>query len=260
MRLVSSDDVKKKSKTERRLLWNHEGVSGFNCPFSVDRSVVYTCQYGKPRKQSQSKKKRKTGGNTDHQYLRKRRFLIQNTKKVDCEAKLFVRYITRYSDYAVSPNVGRGARQVQLDSLQEGLRNGNIKTEKSIHLKLPLNGAHTNHTLSVESGFSKSMHAKLKELIFQHVQMGVTSVAYLKKLLKQYVVKELSHSDLKNPSETDRSYFPTNRDIYNCVHAALVAGRYSDLDQENLAKKFQLENPTIFISDQLQVNVVTLKT
>lgn len=231
-----SDDIKKKKKSERRLLWKCDGVSGVNCPFVVDRSVVYCCQYGKPRKQSGTKENKHQN---DHQYLRKKRFLIQNTKKVDCVAKLFVRYISRYDDYAVTADASRIMKQNKMDMLHDCIRKGNAKKTKAIHIKMPLQEAHTNHTVSLESGFSRSMHSKLRDLIIQHVQMGVISVPYLRRLLRSYVQKEINDSNIINPCETDRSYFPTTRDIYNSVHAALVTGRYSQFDQENLLQKIE---------------------
>ncbi|KAJ8321266.1 hypothetical protein KUTeg_001124, partial [Tegillarca granosa] len=216
-RVATWNDIKKKKKSERRLLWKCDGVSGVNCPFVVDRSVVYCCQYGKPRKQSGTK----------------------NTKKVDCVAKLFVRYISRYDDYAVTADASRIMKQNKMDMLHDCIRKGNAKKTKAIHIKMPLQEAHTNHTVSLESGFSRSMHSKLRDLIIQHVQMGVTSVPYLRRLLRSYVQKEINDSNIINPCETDRSYFPTTRDIYNSVHAALVTGRYSQFDQENLLQKIE---------------------
>uniref|UniRef100_A0A8W8J8V0 Uncharacterized protein n=1 Tax=Magallana gigas TaxID=29159 RepID=A0A8W8J8V0_MAGGI len=58
-------------------------------------------------------------------------------------------------------------------------------------------------------------------------------------MLKSFVNKELSAEDCVTPSNNDRSYFPTNRDIRNCIHEALVKGQYSGLDQENLQKKIE---------------------
>lgn len=144
-----------------------------------------------------------------------------------------------YDDYAVTADASRIMKQNKMDMLHDCIRKGNAKKTKAIHIKMPLQEAHTNHTVSLESGFSRSMHSKLRDLIIQHVQMGVTSVPYLRRLLRSYVQKEINDSNIINPCETDRSYFPTTRDIYNSVHAALVTGRYSQFDQENLLQKIE---------------------
>lgn len=107
-----------------------------------------------------------------------------------------------------------------------------------IYINLPLAASHTNHTVSIESAFVNRMHIRLKERIKEHVKMGITSVPYIRKMLKSFLNKELS-ADCVTPSSNDRSYFPTNRDIRNCIHAALVKGQNSGLDQENLQKKIE---------------------
>lgn len=66
--------------------------------------------------------------------------------------------------------------------------------------------------------------------------MGITSVVFIKRVLENFLEKEMCH-DVQMPSKNDRCYNPTNRDIRNAVHQALVAGKYSGLDQENLQTK-----------------------
>ncbi|CAC5366795.1 unnamed protein product [Mytilus coruscus] len=49
-----SDDSKKKNKTERRILWKYGDVdiNQGSMPFCVNRTIMYTCQYGKPRRKN----------------------------------------------------------------------------------------------------------------------------------------------------------------------------------------------------------------
>ncbi|XP_063433711.1 uncharacterized protein LOC134715461 [Mytilus trossulus] len=85
--------TQRKTNLERRILWKYGDVNIHkgSMPFSVKRTIVYTCQYGKPRRKSSNENMNEEN---DHQYIKKKRFLIQTTKKVGCEAKLVVRYIT----------------------------------------------------------------------------------------------------------------------------------------------------------------------
>lgn len=114
----------------------------------------------------------------------------------------------------------------------DDINKNNATFRNKIYINLPVAASHTKHTVSIESAFANRMHIKLKERIRVYVKMGITSVPYLRKMLKSFVDKELSSEDCVSPSSNDRSYFPTNRDIRNCVHAALVKGQYSSLDQE----------------------------
>ncbi|CAM4609535.1 unnamed protein product [Leuciscus chuanchicus] len=54
---------------------------------------------------------------------------------------------------------------------------------------------------------------------------------------QEFVNTELSVSDCVLPKSHDQCYFPTSHTIQNHVHLALVAGRYSGLDQLNLEIK-----------------------
>ncbi|XP_062614804.1 uncharacterized protein LOC134276580 [Saccostrea cucullata] len=242
-----SDDKKKKEKKKRRIVWQHEDVNTGDsiCPFTVDRSVVLTCQFGKGRK-ANAALPTEDSQNSDHVYEKKKRFLIQNSRKVGCDAKLHIRYITSYDNYNLPTSAGRGAKEREMDRLENDIQKKNAPFSNKIHLRLPLAASHTKHTVSIESAFANRMHIKLKERIREHVKMGITSVAYIRKMLKSFVEKEMNSEDCVSPSTNDRSYFPTNRDIRNCVHAALVKGQYSGLDQENLQKKieeWQKEDP-----------------
>lgn len=123
-----------------------------------------------------------------------------------------------------------------MDMLLSDIEGKKVNISSKIHLKLPMGASYTKHTVTMESAFANRMHTRLKERIREHVKMGITSVPYIRKMLKSFVEKEMRSEDCGSPSSNDRSYFPTNRDIRNCVHVALVKGQYSGLDQENLKK------------------------
>lgn len=67
-----SDDKKKKENKKRRIVWQHEDVNtsvNSICPFTVDRNIVYTCQFGKGRK-AQPKENSQS---SDHVYEKKKK-------------------------------------------------------------------------------------------------------------------------------------------------------------------------------------------
>lgn len=63
------------------------------------------------------------------------------------------------------------------------------------------------------------------------MKQGVTNKVTVRQLLKTFVENEMPLETI--PSPTDRAYFPTAKDVSNYVHAALVKGQYSGLDQDN---------------------------
>lgn len=135
-----------------------------------------------------------------------------------------------YDNYNLSTSAVRGAKERQMERLMDYINKKNATFRNRIYINLPLAASHTKHTVSIESAFANRMHIRLKERIKEHLKMGITSVPYIRKMLKSFVNKELSAEDCVTPSSNDRSYFPTNRDIRNCIHAALVKGQYSGLD------------------------------
>ena len=73
---------------------------------------------------------------------------------------------------------------------------------------------------------------------------GITNVQVIKKLLRKYV-KDLFKQHLIKPQLPDRAYYPVEKDITNCIHAAIAFGKYSMVDQvqlEKLVEQWNAEN------------------
>lgn len=128
-------------------------------------------------------------------------------------------------------------KQVVMDTLKAALQKNEAESSEIIHIILPFETAHQHHTISAESGYTRNIHPLVKKKIQEYVSLGITSVPFLKKVLRQFVNTELSVSDCVLPKSHDQCYFPTSHTIQNHVHLALVAGRYSGLDQLNLEIK-----------------------
>ncbi|XP_071821469.1 uncharacterized protein [Apostichopus japonicus] len=229
-----SDDINKqvKDKKKRRLLWKSEGFAG-NVPISINRRKIYMCQYGKAYKCSRTATQKVQHGH--HDYLRKKRFLVQNTKKMNCQAKIFVRYITRYDDYQVEEQASQRQRSAKLAILEAKLTENSVQGTNVIHVKLPQIAAHDTHKVSLESGFSKHIHPEVRNKIDEYVAQGIISVPLIRKTLEHFVYNELCPDS--KPLKHDRCYFPTNRTIRNYIHLALCKGRFSKFDQLNLEEK-----------------------
>lgn len=45
-----SDDIKRKERTARRLVWRYDDIDADNAPFTIDNNVILCCQYGNPHK------------------------------------------------------------------------------------------------------------------------------------------------------------------------------------------------------------------
>ena len=89
-----------------------------------------------------------------------------------------------------------------------------------------------NHKLI---GATRRMNSDIRNKVQEFVSDNITNAKLIKRLLRKYVQHQYS-SDVVKPHVTDRSYYPHERDITNCVHSIMSAGKCSHLDQLNLEK------------------------
>ena len=99
---------------------------------------------------------------------------------------------------------------------------------QAFFVSLPLLSVHTHPLI----GIARRMNNEIRQQIQQYVNEGITNVKVIKKCLRKYVLDHCS--DKVNPLPDDRSYYPTNKDIINCVHANLSETKYSNFDQVQL--------------------------
>lgn len=99
----------------------------------------------------------------------------------------------------------------------------NPPTSTFIHVRIPLVEAHQNHTIDSGCCYSRHLHPKVRDKIQEMVGLGITSVAFVKRALNQYVLTDMCAHDLLKPHNEDQAYFPSNTTIQNHIHMALKA-------------------------------------
>lgn len=95
------------------------------------------------------------------------------------------------------------------------------------------------------SGFREVVDQRIINKIKSLVDEGVSSVTEMKRHLDYFVKNQIFRNGLV-PSKTRRSFYPTRKDIANCMQRAKAAKQYSLIDQENverLVQEWQLNNP-----------------
>ena len=96
---------------------------------------------------------------------------------------------------------------------------------------LPVESVH-NHKLI---GTTRQMNPEIRNKSHEYVTDNITNARLIKRLLRKHVQRHYS-SNLLKPDPTDRSYYPLEQNITNCVHHFILAGKYPHLDQLNLEK------------------------
>ena len=138
-------------------------------------------------------------------------------------------YIYRFPSHTVGIDAKRSERERVLSDLKKKLKNEEVQGVCVYFVTLPMESVH-NHKLI---GATRRMNPRIREKILEFVSNGITSVKVIKKLLRKYALEEFVGDPVK-PHPGDRAYYPLQKDISNCVHAAISSGKYSQLDQVQL--------------------------
>ncbi|KAM7394513.1 hypothetical protein PAMP_021310 [Pampus punctatissimus] len=223
-------------------------------PFVFGGKKILECQFG-PMKVHKKKCEKKEENDAlpsnndsvlDHDYAprsghtttnNKQRFHIQDTRKKGCEAKITIKQICRFPQYMISckKNLEREQKKTK-ERLLKDLREGKeVDFESRYYLELPLNKAHTKHTLGGISGMTQTVHPTITQWINQLVKEGMTDSQEIQATLRHYVKTRMT--DTAAPSEMDRAYYPTLKDIKNHIYLAKVRLRITKLDQQDLCQK-----------------------
>lgn len=178
-----------------------------------------------------------------HQYSKGQRFHVQPSRKVGCGAQIVVRHVSVFTDrqyWAQDIPVRSQKRQNILQDILNRIQNESPQYtgEEKIYICLPLCAAHSKHTVNPKIGLGNRINDGVKCKIYETVNMGITNINVVKKILKTYVETEFENQDVK-PSIFDRAYYPLSKDIKNHIHTAIASGKLGSLDQENLKKKIE---------------------
>ena len=230
----------KKTSVPSRIFWRKkEGskdVSFDNTPFIVSEEKKMDCQYGKHYFKERQPKQ-----------CQKKRLCLQGSRKIGCHAHIEIKGYTLYPEYALQSDseahtegATRKLKEENLNRLRDNLSQGKaVATKKVYFVALPTVEAHSGHKVGEQGGFAQRIHPELIHQINEMVLQGITDSSEVKRALKFYVENHLSKQHGINPLETDRSFYPTLRDIQNHIYKSKKQLELSALDQENLRLKIQ---------------------
>ncbi|XP_076139180.1 uncharacterized protein LOC143122207 [Alosa pseudoharengus] len=96
----------------KKITWELKYVPFNGTPFEVVGRKIYSCHQGidKHKKEKQARQQKLLDDQADHNYRETRR-LVQDTKKLDCPAKVNVFHIIRFLDYKVFTEVQQNLRE-----------------------------------------------------------------------------------------------------------------------------------------------------
>ncbi|XP_052097298.1 uncharacterized protein LOC127732258 [Mytilus californianus] len=217
---------------KKKIWWdNHIPFDGI--PYCILGSEVLDCHHGPDRHVNDKKKlvAKKDEMEEEHPYTNnsKKRFLVQSTKKMDCQSQIILKAIVKFPDFKVDGPDSIYRRKKCAANLRAA-NFSHVKKDLKIVLFLPDANSHQNHLIGEFSGYSQPLDSLVKEHIRELVFDGVRKVSEMKRHLNIFVKRELS---LDIPL-TNRRFHPNERDIRNHMYLALTKTRFSKNDQQNL--------------------------
>ena len=120
--------------------------------------------------------------------------------------------------------------------LKKDIKGGKeVCTRKHIHMKLPRDGAHSNHPIKSVSSLFHHIQPRIVDRISYCLDIGVTTRSKMKWHLKTYVLE-----NVPNASKEDASLFPSNRTMSRQMYKVMMKLCHSKIDEVNVLKMIDL--------------------
>ena len=110
-----------------------------------------------------------------------------------------------------------------------------VCTRKCIYIKMPREGAHSNHPIKSVSSLFHHIQPRIADCISYCLDIGVTTHSDMKHHLKTYVLQ-----NVPNASQEDASLFLSNRTISRQMYKAMMKLHHSKIDEVNVLKMTDL--------------------
>ena len=126
-----------------------------------------------------------------------------------------------------------------MKELKESIsKKDSIRKEVRFYIKVPLEQAH-NHNIDDVSRLTQPINSDLIEQIYDLVAQGFTNTKDIMLHLRRYVKNDLFKGKDEKPPESDRSYYPTSKDVSNHIHIAITKQKYFKMDQDELERRIE---------------------
>lgn len=174
---------------------------------------------------------------------------MQDSRKNGCNAHVEVKHYTvfpqfRVNDAGITPKQIRNLKEVKMRELKQKLclpsGHCDLTTEDYYFISLPTLAAHSGHSVGAEAAFFQKVNPCVSQKISELVNEGMLNYSEVKRSLAHYVKHVLPVVEgIDPPSEDNRAFYPTDKDIQNHIHMAKKACQLSNFDQENFHLKVE---------------------
>ena len=163
-----------------------------------------------------------------------------------CPAHMIVKEYHLYPEYKITETEAKSLKVHEIRQLKKTRHTEinkalvaatQLKFEKRFFISLPTKEAHEKvHPTGIVGGMAQRVHPMISKKIEDLVKEGITEVHEVKRSLRLFVKTDMRTNP---PSESNRSYYPTNTDIRNHIDAAKAAIQLSKFDQISLKAMYE---------------------
>eukprot|EP00795_Rhopilema_esculentum_P011056 gene11056-19914_t len=139
----------------------------------------------------------------DFSLHKKRRFHLQDTKKLDCPARIHMKDIVRFIDFKIqkeTPHFRKEASKTIRSTIETGAE---VKVERRIFVSYPSPEEHKFHPIGAEADIAQQVDTRNIDLIHLKISEGIRNVKEMKRHIKCYV-KNYLFKDQSLPAPTNR--------------------------------------------------------
>ena len=200
--------------------------------------TYYDCHYGPQRhvkEKERCNRKQEEGQNVDHPVHRQQRQQVLGSHKVNCGTHVECKevFICENENILSSNEM---EKFLKMSQLRKDIKGGkDICTRKHIYIKMPREGAHSNHPIKSVSSLFHRIQPRIVDCISYCLDIGVTTHCDMKCYLKTYVLE-----NFPNTNQEDASLFPSNRTISRQMYKAMMKLCHSKIDELNVLKMIDL--------------------
>ena len=116
--------------------------------------------------------------------------------------------------------------------LRKDIKEGKeVCMRKRIYIKMPREGAHSNHPIKSVSSLFHRIQPRIVDCISYCLDIGITTCSDMKRHLKTSVLE-----NFPNANQEDTSLFPSNITISRQMHKTMMKLCHSKIDEVNVLK------------------------
>ncbi|KAG7167721.1 putative Amyotrophic lateral sclerosis 2 chromosomal region candidate 8-containing protein 2 [Homarus americanus] len=182
-------------------------------PFVINKVVNKDCRRGRAywKRKNENKIKEEIVDNPDPMEPPKKKRKPYRTIKSDCPAKMSIRTIKAYPDFAVAAETSKKIKGKFARMLKQAIINGEVEGEERYVVAISRAGHHQNHQNEMSEERVLPVHPDIVEYITKLVtQDDITSPKAIKSLVTQFSRENFRIGETSNG---DRCFFPILKDI-----------------------------------------------